>query len=148
MPMRNRTRIDVVSPGVNNGDDRAAQNSKHPAGIQACCSLRSTKQRVARRRRGCCFWTGVAAQIGSMLAADKRTGAMACGLARSDGAAAAEHKAELGAGRGQRKWGCCLAPWEARPRPWERRGKEEGEPAGGDGGVSCPAWKRNREGVG
>jgi hypothetical protein len=86
MSMRNRTRTDVVSPGVHNGDDRATQNSKHPAGIPACCSLRSTKQRVARRCRGCCFW--------------------------------------------------------------ERRGKEEGEPAGGDGGVGCPAWKRNREGVG
>jgi hypothetical protein len=44
--------------------------------------------------------TGTAAQIGSTLAADKRTRAMACGLARSDGAAAVEHKAELEAGCG------------------------------------------------
>jgi hypothetical protein len=81
------------------------------------------------RSMGLLRWSGTAAQIGSALAADKRIGAMVCGLARSDGAVAAEHKAELGAGRDQGKWSCCLAPWEAWPRPWERRGKEEGEPA-------------------
>jgi hypothetical protein len=49
-------------------------------------------------------------------AADKRKGAMACGLARSDGAAAAEHKAKLGAGRGHQ--GQALGEEPAQGRPW------------------------------
>jgi hypothetical protein len=43
-PMRNRTRIIAVSPGVDDNDVGAAQNSKHLTGIPACCSLRFTKQ--------------------------------------------------------------------------------------------------------
>jgi hypothetical protein len=39
---------------VNDDDVGTAQNNKHLTGIPACCSLRSTKQRVERRRRGCC----------------------------------------------------------------------------------------------
>jgi hypothetical protein len=79
---------------------------------------------------------------------------MACGLARSDSAAAAEHKAELGAGRGQGKWSCCMAPCTAERG---RKGAMGNSAAGGcspwregvgEGGAGCPAWKRNREGVG
>jgi hypothetical protein len=39
--------------GVNDDDIGAAQNSEHTAGVDGC-SLRSTKQRAARRRRSCC----------------------------------------------------------------------------------------------
>jgi hypothetical protein len=39
--------------GVNDDDIGAAQNSEHMAGVDGC-SLRSTKQRAARRRRSCC----------------------------------------------------------------------------------------------
>ena len=54
--MWNQTRIVVVSPGVNDDDVGAAQNSKHPAGIPACCSLlhKIASAGSARRRRGCC----------------------------------------------------------------------------------------------
>jgi hypothetical protein len=54
--MWNQTRIVVVSPGVNNDDVGAAQNSKHPAGIPACCSLlhKIASAGSAWRRRGCC----------------------------------------------------------------------------------------------
>jgi hypothetical protein len=56
MPMWNQTRIVVVSPGVNDDDVGAAQNSKHPAGILTCCSLlhKIASADSARRRRGCC----------------------------------------------------------------------------------------------
>jgi hypothetical protein len=56
MSMRNRIRIVVVSPGVNDDDVGAAQNSKHPAGILVCCSLLNTSlgqiaEHVARAQR-------------------------------------------------------------------------------------------------
>jgi hypothetical protein len=95
------------------------------------------RARDAKGIQGCCFWTDTAAQIGSTLAADKRTGAMACGLARSDSAAIAEHKAELGAGRGQGKWSCCMAPCTAERG---RKGAMGNSAAGG-----CSPW---REGAG
>jgi hypothetical protein len=46
------------------------------------------------------------------------------GAARESAVAAWRHVQQREGGR---------APWEARARPWERRGKEDGEPAGGDG---------------
>jgi hypothetical protein len=101
MPMWNRTRIIAVSPGVNDddaqalrrsgkvrrGDGRTAQIdnvawgcSKHQHdGVGQDCADQA--KQAMRRGSGLLLWTGTAAQIGSTLVVDKRTGAMACGLA-------------------------------------------------------------------
>ena len=46
-PMRNQTRIGVVSPGVNDDDDGAAQKQQHPASVDG---MLFTAQRKAARR--------------------------------------------------------------------------------------------------
>jgi hypothetical protein len=61
MPMRNRTRIDVVSPGVNNGDDGAAQKQQPTGERRRCCNNTSpstfcrtlgTRAALAARKQG------------------------------------------------------------------------------------------------
>jgi hypothetical protein len=87
--------------------------------------------------RGPALWTSTAAQIRSTLATDKRTEAMDCSPARSDGAAAAEHKEEL-AGRGF----SCWCPWleglelGAPAREGQRSGQGDGRSPARAGGRS------------
>jgi hypothetical protein len=53
--MRDRTRIVAALPGVNDVDVwGCAKTANTWRASTACCSLRSAKQRAARRRRGCC----------------------------------------------------------------------------------------------
>jgi hypothetical protein len=80
MPMRNRTRIVVVSPGVNDVDVGAAQIQQTPSERRRCCNNTSPSQALCRtpcaqrkgaregdvrgQRQGCCSWKRGSASMG------------------------------------------------------------------------------------